>query len=271
MVLSGSPALSDRATRTTATQFTFFQERNEIEAEGSVQTAYVPTRGGAGFSLSGESGPVKVNARRMRARPDDGWARYEGRVRLWQGTEAVEADVMELNLNHQAGGLVATGDVRSVLGALAKGKPGAGGEPGRARRDGGALRIHSGRMTFSAEDNLIRYQGSVEAIGDFGRLTSEALEIRLATPGKASRGTVERIVAQGNVRIVQPGRRGHSERAEYFPADETIVLSGGTPTLEDDELGTATGATLTFKNAGASITVESETGKRTVSRHQLAP
>ena len=270
IVLSGSPALSDRASRTTANQFTFFRERNEMQAEGGVQTTYFLALGRPALSLPGESGPVKVNARRMRARAEDGWAQYEGRVRLWQGTDAVEADVMEVNLNDKAQGLVATGEVRSVLGVLAKGKEAAGGGPG-AERPGGALHIHSDSMTFAAKDNLIHYEGSVKAAGDFGRLTSQALEIRLAAPGKATGGTVERIVAQGNVRIVQPGRRGHSERAEYFPAEETIVLSGGTPTLEDDELGTATGATLTFKNAGASITVESQAGKRTLSRHQLAP
>lgn len=270
IVLSGSPAVGDRASRTTAKQFAFFRDRDEIQAEGGVQTTYLAQPGGASLSLPGGSGPVKVNARRMRARAEDGWAQYEGRVRLWQGTDAVEADVMEVNLKPEARGLIATGDVRSVLGTLAKGKQAARGEPG-IESPGRILRIHSARMKFVAKENLIRYEGSVEAVGDFGRLTSQALEIRLAASGAGRGGAVERILALGNVRIVQPGRRGKSERAEYFPSDGTIVLSGGTPTLEDDELGTVTGAALTFKNAGASISVESKEGKRTLSRHQLAP
>ncbi len=270
IVLSGSPAVSDRASRTTAEQFTFFQERNEMQAEGGVQTTYVSRRGGTSFLLPGESAPVQVNARRMRARAEDGWAQYEGRVRLWQGTDAVEADVMDINLKPEARELVASGAVRSVLSLLNRGKQvTAGGAPTGQLQS--ILRIHSVRVKFAAEDNLIRYEGSVEAEGDFGRLTSQALEIRVTAPGHRGSSRVERIVALGNVRIIQSGRRGKSERAEYFPLDGTIVLSGGTPMLEDEELGTVTGAALTFKNAGASITVESKEGKRTLSKHQLAP
>lgn len=64
-------------------------------------------------------------------------------------------------------------------------------------------------------------QGDVTMTGD--RLTIHYL---------AEGGDVDRIVAEGNVRIVQGGRVATGGRVEFFRAEERMVLTGG-PRISD--------------------------------------
>lgn len=71
--------------------------------------------------------------------------------------------------------------------------------------------------------HAVARQGDVTINGD-----------RLTIHSAAGGGDVERIIAEGNVRIVQGRRVATGDRAEYFRAEERIVLSGS-PRVSDGE------------------------------------
>ena len=69
---------------------------------------------------------------------------------------------------------------------------------------------------------------------------------------------VERIVAQGNVQLEQPGRKGTGEKLVYTAQDGKFVLTGTSsapPHLEDQGRGTVTGTSLIFNDRDDSVIV----------------
>ena len=65
--------------------------------------------------------------------------------------------------------------------------------------------------------------------------------------GSAPGGSeVERAVADGHVRVTQPGRRATGDHLEYEAAAGRIVMKGGAPALFDEAKGFTTGQRLTF-------------------------
>ena len=88
-------------------------------------------------------------------------------------------------------------------------------------------------------------------------------------PGLGSR-EVTRALATGAVVVRQGDKRGTAERAEYTAADEKFVLSGGSPTFTDaaDQTTTA-GRSLTFYRASDTVSVDSENGSRTLTKHRV--
>jgi lipopolysaccharide export system protein LptA len=90
-------------------------------------------------------------------------------------------------------------------------------------------------------------------------------------PESTPQGTskISRAVGTGGVEVEQVDRRGTADQGVYTAADDKFVLSGGTPTLYDENEGKTTGRELTFNIADDTIIVDSGTGKRTLTRHRV--
>ncbi|MBP2687628.1 MAG: sugar transporter substrate-binding protein, partial [Deltaproteobacteria bacterium] len=74
-------------------------------------------------------------------------------------------------------------------------------------------------------------------------------------------GAVDRIEAQGNVRVVQEGREARSARATLYNLEQRIVLSGGA-TLRQGQ-NTLQGETLTiFLQENRSVVTGDKEGDR---------
>jgi lipopolysaccharide export system protein LptA len=58
-------------------------------------------------------------------------------------------------------------------------------------------------------------------------------------------GEVERMVAQRNVVVTQPGKRGTGNWAQYNAVDETVMLTGEPARVEDAEQGNSESRRLT--------------------------
>ena len=87
--------------------------------------------------------------------------------------------------------------------------------------------------------------------------------------GSGGRQEVERVVADGGVRIEANGRSGTAERGEYFVGEKKFILSGGEPALADASGNTTTGPELTFFLADDTILVSSKNGSRTMTKHRV--
>ena len=81
---------------------------------------------------------------------------------------------------------------------------------------------------------------------------------------------VERLRADGNVVLNQPGRRGTGDKLSYTGADGKAVLEGKAARVEDDEKGITMGAQLTFYSRDDKVFVDNRQGTgRVRSVHRL--
>lgn len=86
-------------------------------------------------------------------------------------------------------------------------------------------------------------------------------------------GSVERIVASGQIEMEQPGRRATGEQVVYTASDGMFVLTGTTavlPKVVDQQQGVVTGPSLSFHAGDENVVVsnggESGTRVRTETR-----
>ena len=82
----------------------------------------------------------------------------------------------------------------------------------------------------------------------------------------AGGGKLDQIVANGNVVIVQGGRRGTGDQLTYTSAENKYVLLGGPPSIFDAERGNVTGDSLTFYGQTATVIVEGEKSSPVITR-----
>src|SRR4029077_1323013 len=113
----------------------------------------------------------------------------------------------------------------------------------------------SARFTYNDESRKAHYEGSVVMKSDQGTLTSNQLDVYLKPAQAPSAGRsagpsqIDHAVAQGNVLLAQPGRRGAGERLVYTADDQKFVLSGTPrqqPEVDDVQRGITRGDLLTF-------------------------
>ncbi len=108
--------------------------------------------------------------------------------------------------------------------------------------------VHAKRLVYTEQDRLAHYTGGVILTRPALRVKSAQLRAFLAESGSDSR--LDKAYADGQVEIVQnaPGRTrtGTAEHAEYFTADQKVVLRGGEPQMIDTLRGSTRGTELTY-------------------------
>jgi lipopolysaccharide export system protein LptA len=125
--------------------------------------------------------------------------------------------------------------------------------------DQGALPIEITADRLSADNakNSVTFEGTVHA--KQGDVTLHADKI-YAEYSK-SVGAIEKIVADGNVRVTQPGRSATSARAVFYNLEQRIVLSGNTVLTQGEN--TLKGETVTiFLRENRSVVSGGEGGGR---------
>jgi len=87
---------------------------------------------------------------------------------------------------------------------------------------GQELDVTADQMTFDSKTHTFVFENNVHV-----RRCDMTLKCdRLRVMNDAQKNRVERIVATGNVRMQQGVRRVQAERAEYFDAEQKLVLTG---------------------------------------------
>ena len=77
---------------------------------------------------------------------------------------------------------------------------------------------------------------------------------------------LERMIAQQNVVLVQPGKRGTGDWCQYTAADEVAVLKGNPAHVEDPEQGTTDGNRLTVYRRENRVVVDDPRGPQSPGR-----
>jgi lipopolysaccharide export system protein LptA len=259
----------DPNSRTSADSLTLDEESGDFEARGRVSSAYQEKSGkaetGAGGSQAETAGelfapskPVYATAERMVSNQRSGVLEYHGKARLWQGADRIEAEQVRIERRQQK--LTAQGNVVSVISekgvdaaADQGGSPaaGQGGDRGVPAAQGRPIEVRADAMRYDEATRQIEYDGGVELRRDALRVKAKELDAWLAPPGAAG-SRLEKAVAGGAVEIAEtavhgpPPRQGFGERAQFFPAEDKVILEGEPARVISARQDTTRGSELTY-------------------------
>lgn len=258
--------------------------------------------------LGGGNQPVHVIATQAVLLQDSQQAIFRGQARLWQGGNTVEAPVIAVSQKTQT--LLAYSvqpcsqcvhstflGQRGTQPAPSLAAPAAQGRPKENASSGlpSIFRVVSERLLYSDAERKASFLHHVEVISSSGQLFADHADIFLApaAPSGANRAlsaqkkkaenlpsgrnsvaqsSVERIVASGNVRLVQPGRSATGARLVYTASDGRFVLTGDDskePEVTDVDRGTVTGQILTFSSQQQAIIVGGTSAHTTITRTRI--
>jgi LPS export ABC transporter protein LptC/lipopolysaccharide transport protein LptA len=228
----GEPTVWDSRARTKASEIDSDTKNDVSYSRGKTQTTYYSqeqTNGAAPFQKV--KSPVYITADRAEFQHLTGVAIYTGDARAWQDDNFVRAD--RLTLRRESKSMQGDGGVQSALYNV------------KRRESTGTTTVPAfataNRMTYSETERLLHYEGNVDIRQGTDRITGGVADVYLYKESNE----VEKTVAQRDVVLTQPGRRGTGQWAQYTNADETVVLTGSPARVEDAEQGSSEGGRLT--------------------------
>jgi lipopolysaccharide transport protein LptA len=229
----GAPVVWDSRARLKATEIDSDTRKKISYARGKAQTTYYSQeQTGGATPFSNVKSPVFIVSNAAEFQHDAGVGIYTGAARAWQDDNFVSANKITLRRDNRR--MEADGRVQSAL------------YQARRKEASGARTVvpvfaTSERMFYSDTDRLLRYEGNVDIKQGTERITSEVADVYLLKGA----GEVERMVAQRNVVVTQPGKRGTGNWAQYSAADETVMLTGDPARVEDAQQGNSESRRLT--------------------------
>jgi LPS export ABC transporter protein LptC len=249
----GEPTVWDSRARTKAAEIDSNNETKISYCRGKVQTIYYSqeqTNGATPFKKL--KSPVYVVSDRAEINHDSGVATYTGTARMWQDDNFVRGE--SITLFRQDKRMDARGHIQSAL-YQAKQKTGNNTEvvPVFATAD---------YLRYSDPDRLLHYETNVDIKQGTDRMTSEVADVYL----QKDVNEVDHTIAQRNVTIVQPGRRGTGDWCQYTTADEVAVLKGNPAHVEDAEQGTTDGNRLTLYRRENRVVIDDTRGSQSPGR-----
>jgi lipopolysaccharide transport protein LptA len=111
-------------------------------------------------------------------------------------------------------------------------------------------------MWYSEANRTLHYEGNVDIRQGTDRLMGSVADVYL----RRESNEVEKTVAQRNVVLTQPGRKGTADTVEYTTADEVAVLKGNPARVEDMEQGSTEGGRLTVNMRDGKVTADNAKG-----------
>jgi LPS export ABC transporter protein LptC len=249
----GDPTVWDSRARTRAVEIDSNNATRISSCRGKVQTTYYSqeqTNGAAPFQKT--KSPVYLSGDRADLNHDSGVATYTGNARMWQDDNFVRADTITLFREQKQ--MDARGHVQSAL-YQAK------------QKTGNATTVvpvfaTAEYMKYSDPDRLLHYETNVDIKQGTDRMTSGVADVYLQKDGNE----VERTIAQHNVVLIQPGKRGTGDWCQYTNSDEVAVLKGNPAHVEDAEQGTTDGNRLTLYRRENRVVVDDTRGSQSPGR-----
>jgi lipopolysaccharide export system protein LptA len=302
LVLTGSPRVSEGSMVTTARAIRINRVTDDAFADGNVKSTYSELTEQPNGALLASASPIHVTAATMTAHNSPAVALYQGNARLWQDANIVEAPSIQFDRDRRF--LVAQGTATQPVSTVlvqAKLPP-----PGKVDADAsttkvqavntrtasehktkpkseekagdtGPVAITSARLTYADAERKAHYEGEVIAKGTGFTASADTMDAFLLPRSQPSSnqplagpGRLDHMVAQGNVVIQQPKRRGEGQTLVYTAADDKFVLTGGPPSIFDAERGKITGVSLTFFRADDRVLVEGKASTPVVTQTRVA-
>ena len=286
LLLTGSPRVANGGMATTADTIRINRTTGEALAEGNVKSTYSDLKEDPNGALLASSSPIHVTSQTMTAHKAPAVALYKGNARLWQDANVIEAPTIEFDRDHRS--LIAAGakqqPVQTILVQPQKVKPPSAKETPTKQQKGindsastDPITITAAKVTYADADRRVHYDGGVIAKATEFTASANTLDaylvprsqtVSIQSPGGP--GQLDRMIAQGNVRIEQPNRRAEGQNLIYTAAEDKFVMTGGPPSIFDAEQGKITGVSLTFFRRDDRVLVEGEASSPVVTQTRVA-
>lgn len=249
----GDPTVWDSRARTKAVEIDSNNATHVSACRGKVQTTYYSqeqTNGAAPFRKV--KSPVYLSGDRADVDHDSGRAVYSGSARMWQDDNYVRGDTITLYRDQKQ--MESRGHVQSVLYQVRQ----------KTANASEVVPVFATAefMRYSDTERLLHYENDVDIKQGTDRMTAGVADVYL----QKDANEVEKTIAQRNVVIVQPGRRGTGDWCQYTTADEVAVLKGNPAHVEDAEQGTTDGNRLTMYRRENKVVVDDARGPQSPGR-----
>jgi lipopolysaccharide export system protein LptA len=244
IMLSGSPRVVD-ATQgiiLTADTIQLNRKTRKAFAQNNVKTTYSKMGAQPGGAMLGSADPIHVTGSSANLNSATGVARYT-KARLWQGPNIVEAPTISFDRTKR--GLQAQGGQGGHVASVFVQKD----KNGKLT----PVNVTSDRLSYVDAERRAVFSGNVVVRAQDATITSASVQvILLPKNGQAenqSASQLERIEAQGDIKIEQGSRKAAGNKLVYTAAEEKMVLTGTPgklPSIFDAERGQISGDSLTF-------------------------
>jgi lipopolysaccharide export system protein LptA len=240
-LLTGSPRLVQADSSLTADSIQINRKNDTAYGQGNVKSTYnqKPQSNGA-MMASGD--PIHVTGSSVTASRSSGTARYTA-ARLWRGADIVEAPIIVFDQPHRS--LQAQGNKSARVASVFV----------QPDKNGKTTPVHvtADKLTYVDSERKAVYSGNVLVHIEGGTISADSAEAfltaRAGQAGAQSASQLDRIVAQGDIKIEQTNRKAIGSQLVYSAADEKFVLTGSPgrlPSIFDAEQGQISGDSLTF-------------------------
>jgi lipopolysaccharide export system protein LptA len=247
-LLTGSPRLVQADSSVTADSIQINRKNDTAYGQGNVKSTYnqkPQANSGAataGAMLASGGDPIHVTGSSVTASRSSGTARYTA-ARLWRGADIVEAPTIVFDQPHRS--LQAQGNKSARVASVFV----------QPEKSGKTTPVHvtADKLTYVDSERKAVYSGNVLVQIEGGTITADTAEAWL-TPrgwlaGTQSGSQLDRIVAQGDIKIEQTSRKATGAQLMYSAGEEKFVLTGSPgrpPSIFDAEQGQISGDSLTF-------------------------
>ncbi len=243
----GDPTVWDSRGRTKAVELDSDLANDVSYARGKTATTYYSqeqTNGATPFSKM--KSPVYISSERAEFRHESGQGVYSGNARAWQDDNFVRGDKLVVYVNDKR--MEAAGHVQTAI------------YDSKRRVDNNLTVVpvfaSADSMFYSDPDRTIHYEGNVDIKQGTDRMTAGVADVYLAKDSNE----MEKTIAQKNVVLTQPNRRGTGDWCEYTAASEEAVLKGNPARVDDVEQGATAAPRLTLSIRDSKVTADDTRG-----------
>ncbi|HEX3248512.1 MAG TPA: LPS export ABC transporter periplasmic protein LptC [Pyrinomonadaceae bacterium] len=243
----GEPTVWDSRGRTKAVELDADLANNVSYARGKTTTTYYSqeqTNGATPFSKT--KSPVYVASERGEFHHESGQAIYTGNARAWQDDNYVRGDKLTIYVNDKR--MEASGHVQTAIYNAKR----------HVENNQTVVPVFAAAdsMFYTDPDRTIHYEGNVDIKQGTDRLTSGVADVYLLK----DTNEMDKTIAQRDVVMTQPNRKGTGDWVEYTSANEIAVLKGNPARVEDVEQGNTEGNRLTLSVRDGKVTADDARG-----------
>ena len=256
LTLTGSPRVQDSGSTLTAETVQFNRKTNTAIAQRDVKTTYTDLKQQPNGGMLGAADPIHVTGTSMTANRSTEQAKFTN-ARLWQAANIVEAPTINFDREHRS--LQAQGTPQARVSAVFVQQDKSGKSV--------PVNVTSDRLSYVDAERKAVFSGNVLVRSAETTITADNVQVLLLPRGNQGASQVDRIIAQGDIQIVQPNRKATGNQLLYTAQDEKLVLTasaGKRPSIFDAERGQITGDSLTFYTHDDRVLVDSKESSQTV-------
>jgi lipopolysaccharide export system protein LptA len=274
--LKGKARIWDDTGSTAADGILLDQNSGDMTATGNVSSLRQPDKKETGGGMLSGSEPLNARAAKMTATNRNRKIRYEGDALLWQAASRLRADNVLIDREQKT--LDAAGNVVTELpdqqDARQDARQAQGGQAKDRRKASNRYTIvRAPALTYSDKTRLAVYTGG--AVLDRPGLNVKSRQLRAwfvqePKQGGGEETRLDRIFCDGAVEIRETApdrtRTAQGEHAEYYLAEERMVLNGGNPVVVDSQRGASRGAQITWLSRQDTLVIDNSGAGPAVSR-----